>query len=167
MKRSVLTTGLCSILFLGCAVNGRTQQEPQVTDKGPEHHVLYTTGNINWKPGPASLRAGAEFAVLEGNPGEPGVFTMRLKLPNGFQISPHWHPNPERVTVISGTFLLGSGDVLDRSKVERLGPGSYTAMPPGMRHYAIAEGETVVQLTSTGPWMINYVNKADDPRSAP
>jgi quercetin dioxygenase-like cupin family protein len=68
------------------------------------------------------------------------------------------------VTVISGTFLLGAGEVLDRYATQRLEPGSYTSMPPGMRHYAVADGETVIQLTSVGPWLINYVNPDDDPR---
>ncbi|QDH71692.1 cupin domain-containing protein [Lysobacter alkalisoli] len=133
-------------------------------DKGPEHHIQYLPGEIEWRDGPGSLRAGAQFAVLEGNPAEPGVFTMRLKLPDGFHISPHWHPGVERVTVLSGMFLLGPGETLDKDAATRLEPGSYVSMPPGMRHYALAEGETVVQLTSIGPWQINYVDPADDPR---
>jgi hypothetical protein len=35
------------------------------------------------------------------------VFTMRLRLPDGYVIAPHTHPNVERVTVVSDTFLLG------------------------------------------------------------
>ena len=163
MKHSLLTTTLYSILLIVCAVDARAQED-HTTDDGPEHHLTYAPGTIDWQLAPPSLEAGAEVAVLEGNPGEPSVFTMRIKMPDGFHISPHWHPNPERVTVISGTFLLGSGDELDREATEPLEAGSYTAMPPGMRHYAIAQGETVIQLTSTGPWEINYVNEADDPR---
>lgn len=85
-------------------------------------------------------------------------------MPDGFQIAPHWHPNVERVTVISGTFRLGHGEELDSQAATPLEPGSYVSMPPGMRHFAIAEGETIIQLTSIGPWIINYVNPADDPR---
>jgi hypothetical protein len=40
-------------------------------------------------------------------------------------------------------------------------------MPSGTRHYASAKGETVVQLHGVGPWGINYVNAADDPRKKP
>lgn len=111
-----------------------------------------------------SLEPGAQIAVLEGNPGKPEVFTMRIKMPDGFSISPHWHPNVERVTVISGMFHLGSGETLNRSSAEPLQAGSYTSLPPKTRHYAIAEGETVIQLTSVGPWEINYVDPEDDPR---
>ncbi len=136
-----------------------------IEDEGPDHHLIFTPEDIEWQDAPASLEDGAEVAVLEGNPSEPGVFTMRIKMPDGFHISPHWHPNVERVTVISGDFLLGSGEMLDREATQRMGPGSYTSMPPEMTHFAIADGETVVQLTSIGPWVINYINpEEDDPR---
>jgi len=134
-------------------------------DPGPGEHLLYHAANLKWQDGPASFEAGARMAVLEGNPAEPGIFTMRIWLPDGFRIAPHWHPNPERVTVVSGTFRLGAGDVANADATTALAPGSYTAMPPGMRHYAIAEGETVIQLTSTGPWKITYMRPTDDPRS--
>jgi hypothetical protein len=35
-----------------------------------------------------------------------------------------------------------------------------------MKHTAWAEGETIIQLHGIGPWQINYVNPADDPRNA-
>lgn len=134
-------------------------------DKGPKHHIILTaTDEKNWQRSPV-LEPEIKVAVLEGNPSEPGVFTLRIKIPDGGYISPHWHPNVERVTVLSGRFLLGSGEKMDKSKVKTLDPGSYTSMPPGMRHFAIAEGETIVQLTSVGPWEINYINPQDDPRN--
>lgn len=133
-------------------------------DPGPGDHLLYGAGDVEWQPGPGSLEPGAEMAVLEGDPSQPGLFTMRIRMPDGYRISPHWHPTPERVTVVSGTFHLGAGEVLNRSTTTPLEPGSYTSMPPGMRHFAITEGETVIQLTSIGPWEIEYVRPEDDPR---
>lgn len=137
-----------------------------IIDRGPDTHLLFTPDAVEWADAPPSLEPGAQAAVLEGNPAEAGVFTMRLRLPDGFQIAPHSHPNVERVTVISGTFLLGSGEELNEEEAERLEAGSYTSVPPGTNHFAIAEGETVLQLTSVGPWEINYVNAEDDPRQA-
>ncbi len=136
----------------------------EIIDEGPDEHILYQSDKIEWQDAPASLESGAEVAILEGNPSESGVFTMRIKMPDEFYISPHSHPGVERVTVISGLFRLGSGEELDQTATELMEPGSYTSMPPGMTHYAIAEGETVIQLTSVGPWDVNYVNPADDPR---
>lgn len=164
MRRLPVLGALLPVLLLACAIDARAQETHQITDDGPEHHLLYSPRAIEWQAAPASLEEGAEVAVLEGNPTEAGVFTMRIRMPDGYHISPHWHPNVERVTVISGTFLLGSGEEMDRDDVEPLVAGTYTSMPPGMRHYAIAEGETVIQLTSIGPWVINYVHAEDDPR---
>lgn len=147
------------LLTISCA------EHEMFTDHGPDHHLIYTSDGIDWQDAPASLEEGIQVAVLEGDPAEPEIFTMRIKFPDGGYISPHWHPNVERVTVISGTFLLGSGEEMDPDNTERLETGSYTSMPPEMVHYAIADGETVVQLTSMGPWIINYVNpERDDPR---
>lgn len=130
-----------------------------------KHHIVFTSETVQWLDGPASLERGAQYAILEGDPSKSGVFTMRLKLPDGFTIAPHWHPNVERVTVVSGTFKLGQGDSVEPESTQAFTPGSYISMPPGMRHFAIADGETVIQLTSEGPWLIHYVNDADDPRA--
>lgn len=132
--------------------------------KGGAPHVTTQAGDLQWKPGPKSLAQGAEHVVLEGNPAEKGTFVMRIKLPSGFRISPHTHPRQERVTVISGTFKLGHGRAFDEGKMQSLAAGGFFSMPPGMEHYAMAAEETIVQLNGEGPWEINYINPADDPR---
>jgi quercetin dioxygenase-like cupin family protein len=127
-------------------------------------HKIVTPQEITWSPGPASIPPGAQAAVLYGDPGKDGLFAMRLKLPDGYRIAPHTHPKPEIVTVISGTFRLGMGETADRDKAQPLTAGSLFALPPGMAHFAFVDGETVVQLNSTGPWTLAYVNPKDDPR---
>src|SRR5438093_1325366 len=57
---------------------------------------------MTWGPAPAVLPAGAKLVVLEGDPTKSGAFTMRLLMPDGYQISPHFHPATEHVTVVSG-----------------------------------------------------------------
>ena len=156
--RNLLILMVAASLAAGC-------QALKPMSLGPDHHITYTADEIVWEDGPASLEPGAQFAVLEGDPSERGMFTMRLKLPDGFRISPHWHPNYERVTVISGTFLLGHGEEFKPEEAQVLPAGSYTTMPPEMRHFATAQGETVIQLTSIGPWKIHYINPEDDPRN--
>ncbi len=137
--------------------------EPR-TVYGPQEHIIYAPDEITWEVGPGSLPEGVEHAILEGDLGEAGMFVMRLRFPDGYVIPPHTHPNFERVTVLSGTFFLGHGEELDRAKARRLEAGGFTTMLPKTVHFAIAEGETVVQLTSIGPWEINYINPEDDPR---
>lgn len=151
------------------ADNAVTDDETSVpvihaSDAHIDDHIIMRPGAIEWQAGPASMEPGAEAAVIEGDPSQPGFFNLRLRMPDGFRIAPHTHPQPERVTVISGTFLLGEGDAFDETNTHALDAGSYFLMPPGMTHFAVTQGETVIQLTSTGPWSIEYINPEDDPR---
>ena len=131
----------------------------------PQDHGFVQPADMKWIDGPASLPKGAKVALLEGNPMQEGPFTMRLQLPDGFKIPPHWHPSVEHVTVLSGTFNLGMGEKFDTSSGRALSAGSFAFMPPGMKHFVWTTGETVVQVHGVGPWKITYVNSADDPRT--
>ena len=130
----------------------------------PGTWALYTPSEVPWRDGPESLPAGAKVAVLEGDPSKDGFFTMRLLLPDGYRVAPHWHPKVERLTIISGTLNLGTGDRFDAAATKALPAGTYSSMPPKMTHFAWATGETVLQLSSIGPWQVIYVDPSDDPR---
>lgn len=126
-------------------------------------HTMLTPQEVKWSPGPPSIPKGAQIAVLYGDPSKEGLFAMRLKMPKGYHIPPHNHPKPEVVTVISGTFRLGTGDTADRNKAKALPAGSFFALSPGTNHYGYGD-DAVVQINSTGPWGLTYVNPKDDPR---
>ena len=127
---------------------------------------LYPPTTIEWKAGPAAIPPGAKMAVLEGDPTKEGPFVVRFQFPDAYHIAPHTHPKTERVTVISGNLYLATGEMLDRANAKKLPAGSFGYWPAGMKHTAWSEGETVIQLHGIGPWQINYVNPADDPRNA-
>lgn len=129
-----------------------------------QHAIVALPDRIAFGPAPNVLPAGAKLAVLDGNPAEPGPYTMRLSMPGGYRIPPHFHPAVEHVTVIKGTFKVGMGEHFDASAMTALPAGTFAALAPGVRHFAQAEGETIVQLHGTGPWSLTYVNPADDPR---
>ena len=90
---------------------------------------------------------------------------MRVRVPDGFHIPAHTHPKPERVTVIQGTFKLAMGENPRLADARILPAGTFGMWPPGMIHAVWTEGETIVQFHGVGPWVINYVNPADDPRN--
>ena len=127
-------------------------------------HTIVAPQEIKWSPAPAVLPAGAEAAVLFGDPSKEGLFALRLKLPEGYSVPPHTHPVDEVVTVISGTFSLGMGETADQSKAQPLPAGSFLALPPGTAHYVFIDEETVIQISTVGPWGLTYVNPEDDPR---
>jgi quercetin dioxygenase-like cupin family protein len=126
---------------------------------------LYPPTTIEWRQGPAALPPGAKMAVLEGDPTKEGPFVVRFEFPAGYHVAAHTHPKTERVTVISGTLYLATGEALDRKSAKSLPAGSFGFWPAGMKHTAWCEGETIIQLHGIGPWQINYVNPADDPRN--
>jgi quercetin dioxygenase-like cupin family protein len=76
---------------------------------------------------------------------------------------PHWHPTAESVTVLSGEFRVGAGNKFDESALTTLPAHSVAVVPPHHNHYAMSKGETEVQVSSTGPFKLVYVNPADDP----
>jgi catechol 2,3-dioxygenase-like lactoylglutathione lyase family enzyme len=124
----------------------------------------FTPDTIPWGPAPPVVRPGAQFAVLEGDPtASNGDFTIRLKMPDGFRIAPHWHPRRENVTIISGTFKVGMGDEFDANRMKAFTAGSFAFLDPHMHHYAMACGETIVQVHGQSPIQFNYINADDDP----
>lgn len=127
-----------------------------------ENAALFPADEIKWVPGPPSLPKGASIALLEGDPTKKGPFVFRVKVPDGYRIPLHTHPKTERVTVVAGTFHIRMGD--DPPKA--MPAGTYGHWPAGMQHLVWVEGETIVQFHGDGPWVINYVNPADDPRKA-
>ena len=133
--------------------------------KAPDHAAI-TPADMKWGDGPPSLPARAKLAVLEGDPGKAQAFTIRLRVPNGYKVMPHWHPTTEHVTVISGIFHIAMGDTFDDTKGTALPPGSFGYMGPKMHHYAWFTGDSEIQIHGTGPFALNYVNPADDPRHA-
>ena len=119
---------------------------------------------IKWGPAPPVFPAGARFAVLQGDPSKAELYTVRLELPPGYTIPPHFHPTDEHVTVISGTFLVGMGDKADFTHPVVLRAGGFITAGANANHFARARGRTVVQVHGMGPFALTYVNPADDPQ---
>jgi quercetin dioxygenase-like cupin family protein len=126
-------------------------------------HVLTTAADLKWGEPPPVFEKGASFTVVSGDPGKAGLFVVRLKMPPGYKIAPHWHPTDEHVTVLSGTFGLGMGDKFDKAAAKQLPEGGYALLPAEMHHYAVAITAATVQVHGMGPFSLTYVNPGDDP----
>lgn len=113
-----------------------------------DHHATIQADNLKWAA-PAAYGTGAQLAVIKGDPTKEGMYVVRLKVPAGFKIPAHNHPNDENVTVLSGSFNIGTGDKLDESKGMLIKAGGYSYVAKGMSHYAWFTEETVLQLHGT------------------
>lgn len=151
-------------LALGSVVTAAGGQAPAKAAKpAVAPHVILTPGDLKWGPAPPVLPAGAQVAVLDGDPFKPGFFSLRLKFPDGYQVPAHWHPTDENIVVVQGTFRAGMGEALSESGLHDFPVGSFIKMPKRMHHFAAARGETIVQIYGPGPFVVNYLNPKDDP----
>jgi mannose-6-phosphate isomerase-like protein (cupin superfamily) len=120
---------------------------------------------LKWGDAPPDLPRGAQLAVLHGDPTQKVPFTMRLKVPTGYKLPPHWHTQDEQLTILSGTFVMHMGDTMD-APATILTAGAYHFLPAKAHHSAEARGETVIQIHGVGPFDIHYLNPADNPKAA-
>jgi quercetin dioxygenase-like cupin family protein len=159
MKRSLYLT-----IVLAALVCWAGQHYTVAAHSDAHEKNAFTPNTIPWGPPPPFVPPGAQFVVIEGDPtGPSGNYTVRLKMPDGYRIPPHWHPLRENVTVISGTFKVGMGDTFNKEKMGTFPAGSFAFLDPEMHHYAMASGEVVVQIHGTAPVQFNYINPQDDP----
>lgn len=162
----LLLLALLAAVSLNIARSGQEGKHDSASADKHAAHLMVAPDQVKWGPAPPSLPAGAQLAVIEGDPSKAAPFVIRGKFPDGYRIPPHWHPTDERVTVIQGTFGIGLGEKFDPAAGREMPAGSYAMMPKGTRHFAWAKGETVIQVAGVGPFVVNYVNQEDDPRKA-
>ncbi len=132
---------------------------------GQDAPILVSPADVKWGDAPPSLPPGSWVAVLQGDPAKQGPFTMRAKFPANYKVPPHTHPTWETVTVLSGTLYLSMGDTFDASKAKGMAAGSFIGIPARGSHFVYAKDETIIQISSMGPFEVTYINPADDPRN--
>jgi quercetin dioxygenase-like cupin family protein len=156
MKKIILTL----VLALIAAISVLSTSSADTTSSGASTSAaatVMTPDAIKWLPAPGLT--GAQMAVMTGDPTKAGsIYTLRIKIPDGFQIPVHWHTDTERVTVISGTALFAIGHSIDLSKATTLPAGSFIVIPANAHHWVVAKGETVLQTTGTGPFAMNLMH---------
>jgi quercetin dioxygenase-like cupin family protein len=148
----VMKTSVLALTALALSLSTALAQDHQ--------HTMVNANDVKWKEAPPVL-PGAQISVLYGDPTKEGVFVMRLKLPANYKVPPHTHPVDEIVTVISGEFNIGMGKEFDVSKTKPYTAGGLIAMPPGTEHFVHTKQETVIQISTQGPWALKYSNPND------
>lgn len=149
---------LFSILFLtGLIFTGAYSQDK------PVGTIQLNPDQLKWIDAPPPLPAGAKISILEGNPKQEGIFTIRVQVPSYFKIPVHTHPKDERVTVISGSIYVGFGDRMDTTKADKFTVGSYYLNPANTSHFVFTRDEgCIFQVTGLGPWGIEYLKEGED-----
>ena len=122
--------------------------------------------DIKWGAAPPAIPKGAKIAVLQGDPFKSGPFVMRLSVPAGYKIPPHWHTQDESLTVISGSLYFGKGDKAETSNAPTITAGAFHYLSGKDHHYLVAKTQSVIQINGNGPFDVTYINAEDDPQKS-
>jgi hypothetical protein len=118
------------------------------TELNPAAVTFTLPDNIPWKINPN----GADNAVVLGDPSKPGLYIVLVRWHAGHMSHPHFHPNDRFITVLSGTWWVGTGTKFDPDATVPMPAGSYVVHYGKQVHYDGAkEGDTVLEIVGEGP----------------
>ena len=110
---------------------------------------------------------GIKTVFVKGNPDEPGLYSIILRIPANTTIAAHDHPDDRVAVVLSGTWYFGYGEHFDATALKPLPAGSVYTEPPHRVHFAQTRDEPVLlQISGVGPSGTHYTEAKDDPRAA-
>ena len=129
----------------------------------PKNAITLTPEQMKWEDNPRVPGLGLAKIISSGK--EAGPYVYRVHFPKGNVVQAHSHPDDRTYTVISAPWSLGWGETFDESKLTALPAGSFYTEPAGVPHFvATPDGETVVQISGTGPTKADYVDPAYAPK---
>ncbi len=93
-----------------------------------------------------------ETAMLFGDPAKPGLYVYRIRWLAVNMSRPHFHPNDRYITVISGTWWVGTGATYDPDSTVALPAGTFVTHFGKQIHYDGAkDDEVVLEIVGEGP----------------
>jgi quercetin dioxygenase-like cupin family protein len=133
-----------SLLTLACISPAWSADEVAPPD------ISFKPGDVRYTMNPASP---SQSAVLFGDPKQPGLFILRVRIPANTRLPVHTHPDKVRiVSIISGTLYFGYGDKFDESKLIAYPAGSLFKEPIEAPHYSwTKDGDVVCDVIGIGP----------------
>ena len=114
---------LCRLLLAAAASALALAMPGAAAELNPAALAYKLPDQIKWNPPSA---AGSQNEVLVGDPSKPGLYVVRNKWLKGDHFSrPHFHPNDRFITVLSGTWWMGSGATFDPDHSVGLPAGTF------------------------------------------
>jgi hypothetical protein len=123
-------------------------QNPKANNLDPAALAYKLPDQIAWQDDPI----GAKMAVVQGDPSKPGLYIVLVKWTPHHMSHPHWHPNDRFITVLSGTWWVGTGPQFDPDKTLPMPAGSFVTHFGKQIHYDGAkDSEAVLEIVGEGP----------------
>jgi quercetin dioxygenase-like cupin family protein len=134
--------GLAAALFAAYAMSA------PAADLDPKAISIKLPDEIKWTPNPS----GSETAVLVGDPAKPGLYVVLTKWKAHHHSKPHSHPNDRFITVLSGTWWVGTGADYKPDSLKPVPAGSFVTHYGKEVHYDGAkDGDAILQIVGIGP----------------
>lgn len=162
MKKYLFIVIMITLVFLPLNYAFAQHQEDTGAKNTDVNTQKKSSEDRKWQKGPDFLEPGAEMQPLEKE--SKGMSSIKIKLPEGYKIPPHWYKNKVRIDVLSGVFYMGSGKQIEKENAVPINAGEHRVLPPEMSSYGFVDGPAIIKLTTVAPWDIKYVNPKDDPR---
>jgi hypothetical protein len=122
--------------------------EPRPAELDPTQVTYKLPNQITWTGRPGA----AETAVVLGDPSKPGLYIELVKWYPHNNSRPHFHPNDRYITVLSGTWWVGSGTKYDPDSMVPMPAGSYVVDLAKQPHYDGAKDEVAeIEIVGEGP----------------
>ena len=118
-------------------------------DLDPKAIAIQLPKEIKWV---RTANGGAETAQVVGDPAKPGLYVVLQKwLPHN-NSRPHFHPNDRYITVLSGTWWVGTGSHYNYDTTTPLPAGSFVTHYGNQVHYDGAkDGDVILEIVGMGP----------------
>jgi hypothetical protein len=121
----------------------------KATDLNPAAINIKLPDKITWSD-PAAH--GESQAILYGDPTKPGLYIMLIKWFPHHTSRPHFHPNDRFLTVLEGTWWVGTGAKYDPDSMVPMPKGSFVIHYGKQIHYDGAKDEpTMLEVVGEGP----------------
>lgn len=171
----MLSAGLGLLLGCGGGADRTTDRETGAAADQPGTDTLASAstatvdtasdGGLTWGAAPAGLPAGARVAVVSGDPAKAGPYTVRVDMPPDYTVRPHHHPTSEELRLLEGTLHLGHGEKWDEQAMKGMAADKPVTIGAKEPHFLHAASRVVLEVRSTGPFAITYLDPKDDPRT--
>ena len=146
------------IYIIGINLSIFSQVKEMDFPEGEVQHAVLAI-DIQWKPCPPNLPQTCEIAVLEGNPKENEVFTVRFRITGNFEMPAHTHPKNERVTILNGKVYVAFDKDATKEEADLFGPNDYYVNAKEAIHKVWADKGVILQITGIGPWEANFIQE--------
>jgi hypothetical protein len=138
LRRSI---PLVLVIAIAIHVPGRAAQPD------PKAVVFTLPDKIEWKTGEAS-----DTANIQGDPSKPGLYIQLTKWHPNHMSRPHSHSTERYITVLSGTWWIGTGTTYDPASTYPVPAGTYVVDRANGIHYDGAKDtECVLEIVGMGP----------------